>query len=488
LPSDLVNPAATNRTPSNPWITVLLAALAGGLGWGIRGQYGHETGAMMPGLLVGLVLVLRLASHLPPLAATRAVAFGTVAMGFGGSETYGQTLGLTHDAPLLGNWDALRWGFLGLAIKGGIWIGFAGLFLGMGLGGVRYRPREIVVLMSALPLLQWIGMQVLNEPFDPANRVLPRVYFSDSWFWEPEAVLKPRREYWGGLLLALVGAWLWAGWRRSDGLARRLMPWGFLGGAVGFPAGQCLQAWHAWNPEVFNQGFWLRLAPYMNWWNWMETTFGFVMAAILALGLLFHRHRIVAPASAPVAPAPWVELSLLGLHLTLLLLEEFGSIPFFNALYDPGFLLGWIPMVAVACGRFWPAWVLFPVTLVPIAGKTFQNLVLQEKALGVVPGAVLFLILPLLLAGGMTVGWIRRQSDPGATPTRLRRALLILAWLYFGLNFAFFRYPWPWTDWTPRTPNALFYLVAVLGITVGVFLGNGFYPVRKQEASNCGNR
>jgi len=28
--------------------------MAGGLGWGIRGQYGHEAGAMIAGLLVRL--------------------------------------------------------------------------------------------------------------------------------------------------------------------------------------------------------------------------------------------------------------------------------------------------------------------------------------------------------------------------------------------------------------------------------------------------
>jgi hypothetical protein len=55
--------------------------------------------------------------------------------------TYGQTIGLTQDPALVGNYAALRWGLLGLAIKGGIWIGFAGVFLGMGLGGVRYRAR-----------------------------------------------------------------------------------------------------------------------------------------------------------------------------------------------------------------------------------------------------------------------------------------------------------------------------------------------------------
>src|SRR5688572_30070075 len=77
------------------WQPVLFAALAGGMGWGIRGQYGHETGAMIPGLLVGLVLVLFFCPRADPLRAARVVAWGTIAMGFGGSMTYGQTVGLT---------------------------------------------------------------------------------------------------------------------------------------------------------------------------------------------------------------------------------------------------------------------------------------------------------------------------------------------------------------------------------------------------------
>ena len=60
----------------------------------------------------------------------KAVALATVAIGFGGSMTYGQTLGLTQDTPLLGNFAALRWGLTGTFIKGSIWIGFFGLFLG----------------------------------------------------------------------------------------------------------------------------------------------------------------------------------------------------------------------------------------------------------------------------------------------------------------------------------------------------------------------
>ena len=43
--------------PPPLWQSILLPAMAGAMGWGIRGQYGHETGAMIAGVLVSLVLV-----------------------------------------------------------------------------------------------------------------------------------------------------------------------------------------------------------------------------------------------------------------------------------------------------------------------------------------------------------------------------------------------------------------------------------------------
>ena len=202
--------------------------MAGAMGWGIRGQYGHETGAMIAGVLVSLVLVLLHCPQAASLPAARAVAFGTIAMGIGGSMTYGQTIGLTQNPEVIGNWEAWRWGMLGLGIKGAIWIGFAGLFLGMALGGQRYSGRDVFRLMLGMFVLYAAGWWMLNQPFDPANRILPRVYFSASWRWQPEAgdALRPRPEVWGGLLFALIGAWAWAAWARGDRLARNLALWG----------------------------------------------------------------------------------------------------------------------------------------------------------------------------------------------------------------------------------------------------------------------
>jgi len=476
-------PAALTSSSGSPpvWQPVLLAALAGGMGWGIRGQYGHETGAMIAGLLVSLVLVFLLCPQAALLPAARAVAFGTIAMGFGGTMTYGQTVGLTHDPALIGNWDALRWGLLGLAIKGGLWIGFAGLFLGMGLGGVRYRSPEILLLMLGMLVLCGLGLWALNRPFDPANKILPRIYFSADWRWQPGAELKPRPEYWGGLLFAFLGAWLWAGWVRRDRLARNLALWGIVGG-LGFPLGQSLQAFHVWNPELFKSGLWVQLDPVMNWWNWMETTFGSVMGACLGLGLWLNRRHLGALNDTGEAPLkPGIEWLLLGVHFPLLVLSEFSSVGW-SQIYDPGLVLGLVPMVAVASGRWWPFLLPLPITLVPIAGKTIRNLVYESHALGLLPGWLLYGVLPLALTTAVAI-WFARQVGRKLTGREFaRRALLLSAWLYFSLNYAFFRFPWPWAKWTGRTPNAIAFTVCVIGLTIACLsIGRRHEKILRQQ-------
>ena len=303
---DAPEPVTLNDFPSL-WTTLILTAAAGGMGWGIRGQYGHETGAMMAGLLVALVIGLLFCQRQSSLFAARLAALTAIGIGFGGSMTYGQTVGLTHDAELVGNWAALRWGLLGLAIKGGIWIGFAGVLMGMALGGKRYRALEILLLFIVLFGLCFVGLYALNEPFDPANRQLPKIYFSDDWYWEPnKADLEPRRERWGGLLFALAGLWFYVAAIKRDAIARNLGLFGIVFGALGFAGGQCVQAYHSWNLANFQQGWLGRIEPYMNWWNTMETIFGMVLGLGLGLGVWLHRRQL------PQAVEDEVELSPCG--------------------------------------------------------------------------------------------------------------------------------------------------------------------------------
>jgi hypothetical protein len=383
----------------------------------------------------------------------------------------------------------------------------------MGLGGGRYRPLEILAVMAGLMALCAFGIWLLNEPYDPAARILPRIYFSDDWRWEPGVDLKPRREVWGGLLLALLGLIGWLRWAKRDPLAPRLALWAMLGGAIGFPLGQSLQAFHAWNPEIFRSGFWVWLDPHMNWWNWMETTFGAAMGGTLGLGLWLNRARIavalaspeafggvndaaaaVSPRSLPGCPlaksaptdagdqggaavplpgmasAPGrlrvpVELALIGAHTSLLALAEWSSLTTVEALYDFGLVLACLPMIAVAGGRWAPFLVMFPVTLLPIAGKSLQAALRDATVSPAALAWLALLILPLAVAFATALILERRAGTGRRAVDLVRPALLVVTWLYFGLNFAFFHFPWPWAAWTTRTPNAIAFTVCAFGLT-----------------------
>ena len=293
----------------------------------------------------------------------------------------------------------------------------------MALGGRRYGWRDIFVLMIGMFAFYGAGWWALNQPFDPASRILPTVYFSASWHWQPGAgeELQPRPEVWGGLLVALLGAWVWAGWARGDRLARHLMLWGMLGG-LGFPLGQCLQSWHAWNRDLFTTGIWAAIDPTMNWWNWMETTFGAVMGACLGLGLWLNRRAIGdGDDHLNVASRPWLEWTLVCVHVALLVVAEFTAIAWANALYDPGLVIAFIPLVAVASGRWWPVLLVLPITLVPIAGKTIRSLVYQSHAIGSAAGWMLYGVpasahhhrcCSLVLAPGQScLEWSRVRQD-----------------------------------------------------------------------------
>lgn len=397
------------------WKLILFTAMAGGMGWGIRGQYGHETGAMIPGTLVSLTVCFILCRRMPVDQLVRTVALAIVAMGIGGSMTYGETVGLTHDTPLRGNVEAWRWGMLGLAIKGGIWISFFGTFLGMGLSGRLYTSRNMIALTLAALGAYFMGINTINYPFRPyevdakfdygmdgsqmvhvnrfaggkgnlqeaSEKALPYLYFSDHWDWEPYNTIRPRWENWGGQLLALFAVFIYVGWWRGDKLARNMAMWGFIAGAIGFPTGQSVQSYYQWNPEVFQENEslkWIFGHLSMNWWNTMETTFGTVMGGLVGLGLWFNRKKIGGLISSDTPRsyiAMPVEALLLAIHVACLAYFEFYFVAhrdhYNDALYEQGLVMAFIPFVLIVGGRFSPYLIMFPVVLQTIAGRTLQG-------------------------------------------------------------------------------------------------------------------
>ena len=458
------------RSGANVWVTILLSGMAGAMAWGIRGQYGHETGAMIAGVLVGFTLVLLHGRELSSLISARSIALFALGISVGGCMTYGQTVGLTHDGPLVGNSEAYRWGMLGLAVKGGVWWAFGGAMFGMGLSGKAYRPLELLLLFAAMTAALFVGVWLLNSPFEPAEKLLPKLYFSDQWYWEPD-VDKPRRERWGGLVAAFGVLLVYLGPIKRDWLGMSLGLWGLLGGALGFPAGQAIQAYNAWH------GDWIRSLPtasftqFFNWWNMMETTFGFVAGAIVGFGCWLHRNWIgfwwdpEDEEETQTIPTI-VEIVLLLVHLQLLVTWNFQSVEWVDAFADLAVPMIVIPTICVMAGRYWPYLMALPIVLVPIAGKTIRQMTFSEQLTPIEAGWHLYVVWPIALATIVAMAFALRRASGGNGKWFVAIGLLTATWLYFGLNDAFFHSPWPWKDWTGRTPNGLIFLMCALSLTV----------------------
>ena len=449
-------PSSNSSAAHSVWLlflAIVLGGLAGGMAWGIRGQYGHEMGAMIFGILVGFTLVLLFMPNASALQAARVIGLFTLAIGFGGSMTYGQTVGLTMDSGVHGNvsdphWnrDAYLWGMLGLALKGGLWIGFGGLFLGMGMSGKRYTPREMLWIGIAMLGLFVVGRWALNTPFEPDLKNLPVFYFSDHWRWEPAENVKPRAELWGGLLFAFAGLSAYLFRIKRDRLAVSLGCWGILGG-LGFPIGQAFQAAYAWDAEKFTRSSWWQIG--YNTWNMMEVTFGIVAGVVLGVGTWVSRHRISQDrAAAVVSLSPTTDGWLSASYVYVLCLGWYYGDSVFTLVHAHGLLLGMIPMIAIAGGRYSPFLYVLPIVALSIIVKTFLAVCRDADFVGTSAGLIFVVTIPLVLLIHFALRLGNRTLDDMSARNFARFGLLLTSALYFWLNFAFLGFQWQWwSDW-----------------------------------------
>src|SRR5947207_8971221 len=74
----------------------LLTALSLSIGWGIRGNFGHEFGAMIPGALAAMAAVLLAGRVDWHRRIAYFAAIGAVGWCWGGSISYMQVIGYTH--------------------------------------------------------------------------------------------------------------------------------------------------------------------------------------------------------------------------------------------------------------------------------------------------------------------------------------------------------------------------------------------------------
>lgn len=230
-------------------INLVIAGMALGTAWAIRGQFGHEQGAAWAGGIGGLVILLiaKREDWYPKLfKATLAAAVG---WGAGGMMSYGIVVGYGRGTEFLN----VYYGLAMLFVIGGLYG-----FIGGGLYGLVLQENDkqkiiwgsLIAEMTAGALVfYWFFVGQLE------------------WFMTP-----PRSEAWGlcfGSALALT----WFIIRHQHHGALRVAVFAGLGGGFGFAFGNFLQVLGSVSGISFN------------FWNVMEYSLGFFGGVGMAYGV-----------------------------------------------------------------------------------------------------------------------------------------------------------------------------------------------------------
>ncbi len=161
---------AVVRAPGLRPLSILLVALSLSIGWGIRGNFGHEYGAMIPGMLAGVAACLVSGREDWRKRVAYFGMFGALGWGFGASISYMQVISYTHS----GHAPSQLYGFSGLFVIGFLWAGMGGA--GTALAAVASYER----LTAMFRPLMWVF-----------------VFWTVLKFGEVPAVLAYRQYVWG---------------------------------------------------------------------------------------------------------------------------------------------------------------------------------------------------------------------------------------------------------------------------------------------------
>jgi hypothetical protein len=229
-------------------------ALAVGLAWGIRGDFGHLVGAMYPGAVLGLAVAFvsgqrSLFRWMPIVAALAALGIGA-----GGSMSYALLHGYAQSNTLVN----YAYGFVTLFLQGSAWGTFGGALVGLMLERKPMRTGEWLGLAGSVFFAGWITSVVIVDIF--GFQINP-----------------PRNNTSIAFMGAALGQLIWLACNsKPSGLRGAVL--GYVGFGIGMAGGRLLG-------NIAN----VLQSPYgftINHWNVMETSCGFIAGFIYCFGMV----------------------------------------------------------------------------------------------------------------------------------------------------------------------------------------------------------
>ena len=235
-------------------IRSLFVALAVGLGWGIRGDFGHLVGAMYPGAALGLGLAYVSGQRSLFLWMPILGALGGIGIGSGGSMSYGILHGYAQaDTPI-----NYAYGFVTLFLQGSAWGTFGGALIGLMLERKPLRSGE------------WFGL---------AASILAGGWFTAFFFVDVLGfhINPPRNNSSITFMGAALGQMIWLILNnKPSGLRGAVL--GYVGFGLGMAGGRLLG--NVANVMQDHYEF------SINHWNVMEVSCGFIGGFIYCFGMV----------------------------------------------------------------------------------------------------------------------------------------------------------------------------------------------------------
>ncbi|MCX6625297.1 MAG: hypothetical protein NTY38_30400, partial [Acidobacteria bacterium] len=207
----------SERIPLLRWPAILIAMLSLSIGWGIRGNYGHEFGAMMPGMLCAVAVCLLSRREDWRQRVLFFAFFGALGWGFGGSISYMPTMSYTHS----GHWPTQVYGWLTVFVIGFLWAGMGGA--GTAYPAVETRERITALFRPLGFVLAAWTVEYLVQAARADFRQKDPLYWLDG--------------EWMAANWALLGLCAWELWDRR----LRQIHWLAIHGAAGAVAGWLVQ-------------------------------------------------------------------------------------------------------------------------------------------------------------------------------------------------------------------------------------------------------
>jgi hypothetical protein len=143
------------RNPLLAPSAIFVVALSLSIGWGIRGNFGHESGAMIAGVLSATAVAILSGRDDWRNRVAYFAIFGALGWGFGGSIAYMYPISFTES----GHTATTYYGFFSLFLEGGLWCGMgaAGTALAatMPLRRMRRFFTPLCFVLAAMALWPW---------------------------------------------------------------------------------------------------------------------------------------------------------------------------------------------------------------------------------------------------------------------------------------------------------------------------------------------